>query len=242
MHTVFFVDDELLVLELFMKKPAFLECGFVNIGFSINPAEAVKTIVEAQPDVVFTDLKMPGLSGVELMAELKHNGYTGEFVVVSAYREFEEARRFFTMDGFDYLTKPVSEPDLLDLLEKLSSKLSDKKKETESLKETPSPELNKITAYLHKHLAEKHTLESISREFDMKPNYICKLFSRHLGTTFTTFLTNIRMEEAATLLIITQKTVKDISHLCGYKDYFYFCRVFREMYSCTPSVYRETAR
>ena len=238
MYKVFFVDDEQLVLDSFMSKSVFMECGYINIGHSTNPLEAVKMVLEMNPDVVFTDLKMPLLSGVELMNEIKNAGFGGEFVIISAYREFEEARRFFTMDGFDYLVKPVSDTDLQDLLEKLSVKLGEKNPEGGPVKETSSAELNKITAFLHKHMAEKHTLDSLCKEFDLKPNFVCKLFSRHLGTTYTSYLTSMRMEEAAFLLRTTQKPVKEITHMCGYQDYFYFCRVFRDKYGCTPSVYR----
>ena len=240
MYRAFFVDDEPLVLEAFMSKSVFLECGFINAGHSSDPRIAIKTIIEVQPDVVFSDLKMPALSGVELMNELKQSGFSGEFVIVSAYREFEEARRFFTMDGFDYLVKPVTETDLLALLEKLSGKLYDKVMKANPIKETPSPELNEIITYLHKNISRRHTLESICNEFYLKPNFVCKLFSRYLGTTFTAYYTNVRMEEAAVLLRTTQKTVKEISYICGYQDYFYFCRVFRDIFSCTPSGYRET--
>ena len=242
MYHAFFVDDEPLVLEAFMSKPVFLECGFLNIGHTSDPLNAIKKIIEMQPDVVFTDLKMPFRNGVELMDELKQSGYTGEFVIVSAYREFEEARRFFTMDGFDYLVKPVSEADLLVLLEKLSGKLQGKKTKANPIKETPSPELNEIIAYLHNNISKGHTLDAICNEFFLRPNYVCKLFSRYLGTTFTAYYTSIRMETAAMLLKTTQKPVNEISSICGYKDYFYFCRVFREAFSCTPTAYREIAQ
>jgi two-component system response regulator YesN len=116
LYRAYFVEDKPLVLEAFMSNPVFLECGFINAGHCVNPVEAVKEIQKINPDVVFTDLKMPVLNGVELMEELKRAGYNGEFVIVSAYGEFEESRRFFTMDGFDYLIKPVSEHDLQTLL------------------------------------------------------------------------------------------------------------------------------
>jgi len=242
MYRAYFVEDKPLVLEAFMSRPAFLECGFINVGHSVNPLEAVRAIVEMQPDVVFTDLKMPGLSGVELMDELRRSGYGGEFVIVSAYGEFEESRRFFNMDGFDYLIKPVSENDLQALLEELAHKLAAKKAERNPAKETTSPELNKITAYLLDHISDKHSLESIGMRFGLKPNYICNLFSRYLETTFVAYLTKLRMEEAAMLLKTTQKAVKEIAAICGYPNYFYFCRVFRDVFACTPSAYRESAR
>ena len=246
MYSIFFVDDEPLVLESFMSSSVFLECGYCGGGYSINPLDAAQLIEKTNPDAVFTDLKMPGLSGVELTEQLKRGGYCGEVVIISAYGEFEEARRFFKLGGFDYLTKPVSEQELQKLLEKLSEKLSGKLS-PETLKTedpflpaaTVSRELNAIAEYLHKNIALKHSLESISEYFHFNPNYICNLFARHLGTTFVTYMKNIRMEEAAKLLQATQKPVKEIANLCGYKDYFYFCRVFRETYACTPTDYRE---
>jgi len=239
LHRAFYVDDEPLVLETFMKKPLFLENGFFNVGHSYDPFEAIKIIADTQPDVVFTDLKMPMCNGVEMMNKLRQSGYNGEFVIISAYREFEEARLFFKMDGFDYLVKPVSDSELLVLLEKLTNKLYSKKMEVKQIKKTPSPELNDIIEFLHKNMKDKHTLESVCTEFMFKPNYVCKLFSRYLSTTFTTYCTSIKMEEAAILLRTTQKSVKEISYICGYQDYFYFCRVFREIHSCTPSAFRE---
>jgi len=242
LYQIFFVDDEPLVLDSLMSSPAFLECGYQNAGYSHNSVTAVDAVRQTRPDVVFSDLKMPGLNGAELMAELKRTGYDGEFVMVSAYAEFEEARRFFKMDGFDYLLKPVSDQDLYGLLEKLTARLAAKKAVPAAVTETPSPELNRITSYLRRHLSSRHTLESVSEAFGYTPNYICRLFSRYLGTTFVSYSTKIRMDEAAALLKTTDKPVKEIAALCGYGDYFYFCRVFREKHACTPSSYREAAQ
>ena len=242
MHRVYFVEDNPLILESFMSRPVFLECGFINVGHSVNPVEALKAIKDTNPDVVFTDLKMPGLNGIELMDKLKLGGYDGEFVVISAYSDYSEVRRFFNMDGFDYLVKPVSENELQALLVKLSDRLTAKKADVNPARGTPSPELNKITAHLRAHISDRHTLESIGSKFNLKPNFICNLFSRFLGTTFISYLTNIRMEEAALLLRISQKPVKEVAIICGYPNYFYFCRVFREAYACTPTMYRERDR
>jgi YesN/AraC family two-component response regulator len=71
---------------------------------------------------------------------------------------------------------------------------------------------------------------------------ICRLFSGQHGTTFLACLTKLRMEEAARLLRDTKKDVKEITHLCGYDDYFYFCRVFRKHHLCAPTTFREGAK
>ncbi|MDL2248235.1 helix-turn-helix transcriptional regulator [Tyzzerella sp. OttesenSCG-928-J15] len=86
-----------------------------------------------------------------------------------------------------------------------------------------------------------HTLESLSEKFNINPTYICQLFSKHLNTTFISYLTDLRMEKASALLLKTDKTIKEIAVLSGYNDYFYFCRVFKEHFNVPPSKFRKAA-
>lgn len=242
MFRAFFVDDEPLVLDEFASNPLFSECGYQVVGKSINPVKAINEIGKQLPDVVFTDLKMPELSGVAMMEKLRNRGVTCEFVIISAFPEFEESRSFFLLDGFDYLLKPVSDRDLQSLLGKLSGRLACKKNLSHSnnASGTSSSELNMIIDYVNENLSVKHSLESLSREFHTNPSYICQLFAAHLGTTFTAYLTKLRMEEAAKLLTDTQREINEVAALCGYRDYFYFCRVFRKHHLCTPTAFRES--
>lgn len=242
MYRAYFVDDEPLVLDELIHRALFAECGYQLAGFSSDPVKAEKDIKKINPDVVFADLKMSGMSGVALMEKLKGKGVDCEFVIISAHGEFEPARHFFTKGGFDYLTKPVSDHDLQRLLNTLAAKLAGKKRPKSMPESTPSPELNMLVRYLGENLAAKHTLEALSERFGMNRSYICNLFSNYLGTTFVSYMTRLRMEEAARLLWEKQKSVKEISALCGYSDYFYFCRVFREYHFCTPTGFRERAQ
>ena len=239
MYRIYVVDDEPLILDGFVKNPVFAENGYIVAGSSADPVFASKEIRKTFPDVVFTDLKMPGCSGLELMEELIESGIDCEFVIVSAYGEFEDSRRFFRMKGFDYIIKPVSDHDLQDLLGKLSGKLALKKAGGNAVDETPSPELNMMLADLRENFASKKSLEALSTKYRVNQNYICHLFTRHLGTTFVSYLTMLRMNKAASLLKNTHKSVKEIAGLCGYNDYFYFCRVFRDYYRCAPTTFRE---
>jgi len=241
LYRAYFVDDESHVLEKLTGNPAFMECGYQTVGFSADPVKAASEIKRLSPDVVFTDLKMPGLSGVELMEQLRTSGVKCEFVIISAYGEFEAARHFYNMKGFDYLTKPVSDDDLQTLLGRLSGRLADKRSLPVATDITGSPELNNILAYLKENLSKRHTLESLSEKFDIHITYICDLFSNRLGTTFRSYMTRLRMEAAAGLLKNTDKSVKEIAGLCGY-DYLYFVQVFRKYYACSPTTFREEGR
>ena len=232
------VDDEPNVLENLTGNPLFIDCGYKIAGSSTDPIEAMNEIKRIIPDVVFTDLKMPGLSGVELMEQLRERGAECEFVIISAHGDFEASRRFFKMKGFDYLTKPVSDEELQSLLGRLSGRIAGKKASLSTHGGTSSPELNRIIAFLEKSLEEKHTLESLSEKFDINATYICHLFSVNLGTTFVSYMTKLRMETAADLLKGTRKSVKEIAGICGY-DYLYFVQVFKKYHACTPTAFRE---
>lgn len=89
---------------------------------------------------------------------------------------------------------------------------------------------------------KKHTLKSLSREFNISQTYICNLFANHYSSTLTIFITNLRMREAGKLIIKTDSPLKEISVHCGYPDYYYFCRVFKTHFGKAPSEYREANR
>ena len=238
MYRAYFVDDELHALESLTGSPLLASYGYQVVGFSTDPKKASSEIKKLSPDVVFTDLKMPELTGVELVEQLREKGADCEFVIISAYPEFEASRRFFTKKGFDYLVKPVSDDDLRALLEKLTARLAGKMEKTDMDGGTTSPELNNMLAYLKDNLAAKHNLESLSEKFNTNSTYICELFSNYLGTTFVSYMTKLRMEAASEFLRDKNKSVKEIAGLCGY-DYLYFVQVFKKFYACSPTAYRE---
>ena len=238
LYRAYFVDDEPHALERLAGSSLWSSHGYQVVGFSTDPKKALSEIKKLSPDVVFADLKMPELTGVELMEMLREKGMECEFVIISAYPEFDSSRRFFTKKGFDYLVKPVSDDDLLILLEKLTARLAGKRGKTGMDESTASPDLNNMLAYLKENLAAKHTLESLSEKFSTNNTYVCELFSNYLGTTFVSYMTKLRMETAAEFLKDKNRSVKEIAGLCGY-DYLYFVQVFKKFYACSPTSFRE---
>lgn len=237
MYRVYLVDDEALVLESMVKSIPWAEHDLEVAGMSTDPLAAREEILALRPEVVFTDIKMPGMTGLELIGSVREAGLESEFVVVSAHESFDYARQVIQHGGFDYLIKPTEGEQMAELLARLLARL-EKKLPHRNLPTTSSGELNRIILHLNRSIDQKHTLGEIAAIFNISSGYICNLFSKHLGITFSAYLTKIRMEAAARALAATDKPVKQIAAECGYEDYFYFCRVFREFHGRTPTQMR----
>jgi two-component system response regulator YesN len=232
------VDDDQLVLDKYWaRRRLFFDGGFEITGAQTNPLLALEEIRDTRPDVVFSDLKMPEMSGIQMMEELSRDTFRPLFVIISAYNEYKEVRKLFLSYGFDYLVKPIADSDLVELLGRLAGKIDYVLPEIEQ--QTASRRFNEILHYLKEYSAMNHTLETISERFGITPGTICNLFSKHLSTTFSSYMNAMRTEHAETLLLTTDKPIKEIAINCGYGDPLYFTRVFHKKHGISPTRYRE---
>ncbi len=240
MYSVYLVDDSNLILQSLTESINWVNNGFILLGSNTNPKTALEEICLKKPDVVFCDLKMPDMSGIELIYKCKSAGLSCEYIMLSSFPEFEASRDFFMLGGFDYLLKPINTETIQLTLEKLLEKLLVK---LPRLNNEITPEFassfDNLVAYLNENYSKKHTLKSLSEKFFMSETYICTLFSKKLSTTFSMYIIALRMKKAGELISTANTTMKEIGILCGYSDYFYFCKVFKNFYGMTPSEYKK---
>ncbi len=104
------VDDEkslVLLLSRILKKEGYQVQGVYS------GEEALAVIPKLEPNLVITDLKMPGISGIELMEKVKSDRQEIDFIMLTAYASVENAVSAMKCGALDYLTKPLSNPDEL---------------------------------------------------------------------------------------------------------------------------------
>jgi two-component system LytT family response regulator len=119
------VDDEPDGIRA-LKKLLELHCPQVTIeATAANAAIARQQVEEIQPDVVFLDIRMPGKSGLDLLAELSAKDF--EVVFVTAYNQY--MLQALQYSAADYLLKPVDKDQLTAAVQRVEKRLQDKKKE-----------------------------------------------------------------------------------------------------------------
>ncbi|MDL2294027.1 response regulator [Ruminococcaceae bacterium OttesenSCG-928-D13] len=239
MYQIYLVDDDAVILDEIIAEIPWQDNGFQVAGWSTNPEQALAEITSLRPHVVFSDLKMPGLDGLALIAALRDRKIACETVMISAYGEFEDSRSFFRLEGFDYILKPIQPDDVQIVLERLGKRLLQKGIYAyEAEESTVNPAFQALVAHLTKNFRKKYTLEQLGRKFSLSPNYICNLFAKNHNTTYGRFVTDLRMKEARRLMGDGSMALKEIAINCGYSDYYHFFKVFKEYYGVSPTLYR----
>lgn len=97
-----------------------------------NGSEMIALTREHMPDIVFTDIKMPCMNGMDAIAECRKYTDRTEFVVVSGYSDFEYAQRCISLGVNEYILKPIEKEKLAEIMEILQVKLASRKRESNS--------------------------------------------------------------------------------------------------------------
>ena len=113
------VDDEPDICSLIHKLIDWEGLDIISLGSALNGLEAMDIILQKSPDVVITDIQMPGMTGLEMIEKTTDLQLPISFIVVSGYSEFEYAQQAMRFNVKDYLLKPISKTDLNLVLERI---------------------------------------------------------------------------------------------------------------------------
>lgn len=130
MISVYIADDEAWITIGLKKLIQKSGLPFEVIGEAHNGVTTLEDIKTLKPDVLFTDIRMPGLSGLEVMSYISEHQFATKVVLISGYAEFEYARQAMLCGAFDYLLKPIRQETLNKTLSRLRNELEPAASET----------------------------------------------------------------------------------------------------------------
>jgi len=95
-----------------------------------------------------------------------------------------------------------------------------------------------ILSFLENNYNKDISMSTLADKYYLSLSYLCRIFKKEVGMPFTSYLSNLRLAHACILLRSTNMSVYEVAESCGYKDYFYFARLFKRTVKITPSQYR----
>lgn len=208
-------------------------------GFN-NAHDALKFISNNKTDVLFTDIKMPKISGLELIQRVREYDSSIKIIVISGYADFSFAQKAISYNVFRYLLKPVTRQDAENLIMKLKTEL-DAENRALNIEKTytdiTNPTFREILKFINQHYSEKLQLNLLAERFHINKSYLSQLFSEYLGCGFNEYITELKMQKAAEML---ERNISgtEIANFLNY-DYVYFNKLFKKRFEMTTAQYRQ---
>lgn len=107
-HTMVIIDDEYIVVEGLKAIIARAGLDYEIVGFAYDGLSGLEIIRETRPEIVITDIRIPGLDGLSLIEAAREFLPDTAFIVISGYNEFEYARKALSLGVKAYIDKPIS--------------------------------------------------------------------------------------------------------------------------------------
>jgi two-component system response regulator YesN len=126
MWKVLLADDEEVILSGIRKMIEWEKFEAEIVGEAHDGEEALELVQRHQPDIVISDVKMPGMTGLELLEEIRKSQPETQMIFISAYQEFDYVKFAISKGAVDYLLKPVRRRDLEQVLHKTIEQLRDR--------------------------------------------------------------------------------------------------------------------
>ena len=119
MISVYIADDEVWVVLGLQKQLKKTGLAVKVVGSANNGLTAKEEIAKLKPDLVFTDIRMPGENGLELLNDIGGLSPETKVVIISGYADFEYAKEAIKGHAYEYLVKPIHEKDLVDVIKRI---------------------------------------------------------------------------------------------------------------------------
>ena len=236
MYSVYIADDEMWVIVGLKKRIEKTGLPFQVIGEANNGVMALEEIEKKKPDILFTDIRMPGYSGLELLELLRKKELQTKVILISGYAEFEYAQSAIRNGAYDYLLKPIDQEKLQIVLERI---LGDGAGILENEQLVAPSTIRKIMDEIKEHYTENITLTGLAEKYAISVSYLSELLKEHLQLSFSEYISSKRIQKAKELLADESLSIEQIAEQTGYNDYFYFTKVFKKNTGISPSKYRK---
>jgi YesN/AraC family two-component response regulator len=251
-------DDE-KVIRQGLQSLNWQQVGIDEIRIAENGLSAKEILQNEAVDILISDIRMPGMSGIELAEFVRQYSLDTAVIILTGHSDFEYARDAMRNDVYDFMLKPLRPKDILATVANVLVKLEQKRYKEKIVREydkdtrqydTKQQLLNcfgKVSAQMVEmltdiadHYADDISLNELSEKYFFSAAYLSKLFKKETGYHFKDILTGIRLMNAAEMLSEKEDKINVIAENVGFNNQRYFSQVFKKVFDCSPSEFNES--
>lgn len=257
MYKVVIVDDEPIIVDGLSRIIQWDKYGCRLVGTAFDGRKGIEVIDETQPDIVFSDIAMPELEGLQMIEAVREKHPDMMVTILSGVRSFECVQTAIKLGVCRFLLKPSRSEDLEEALQYMTETLTRRKARNDYIKyclekgisfqnrkidrshgATGSFLVKNALEYLDMHYAEKITLSDLADKMYVSQWHLSKLLNGYTKKSFNELLNEARIREAQWLLTDFSLRVGDIAEMVGFVDIAHFSRVFKKYTGMSANEYR----
>ena len=254
-------DEDYLRREIALTTP-WQGLGCSLMGEAVNGDDGLKLIRKIRPHLIITDIRMPGMDGLEMLKEVDRimDSDKPAAILLTGHSDFEYAREGIRLGVRDYLLKPIDDEEFHSLIASAASDLERQIKQKETnygldlidesrlslFKEYGPPaggdrkdEYVRLSVeFIGNNYTSDISLMDAACELGITQGYLSRLFKERTDFTFLEYLTCYRLRKALKLLKIRSLRINEVASQTGFQDHGYFTQLFRRYMGITPGQFR----
>lgn len=242
MPSLLIVDDELHIRRGLSCSINWKAYGVDDIYTASNGMDAIQTVKTHSVDLVITDVRMPDMTGLEMIRRIKVLSPHIKFIVISGHAEFDFAKEALHLRVSEYLLKPVNICELIHLVQdaldlRVSAATDEQAKATAAAARSGNQMVSRVIAYIQSNYRSPISLTELGKEMERNPSYISYIFHKETGKKFVDYINEVRIEHALKLIETSNLMLYEIASMVGFTDYRQFTRAFKKLAGCSPTEY-----
>ena len=234
------VDDEDIIVSGLVKVMPWAKYGCEVAATASDGLAAQAVLREKRPDILFTDICMPGADGLALLAAVRSEFPDMQVTILSGFPDFEYAQRAIGLGVVRYVLKPSKMHELEEALAVMVENLGGAPASgaVQSAENAHNFIIKKAVQYIEQHYAEKLTLPDVADKVYVSQWHLSKLIAKNTGQSFSDLLNGVRIAKAKQLLADPALKVWEVSDAVGFADVTHFSRIQKKMENMSANEYR----
>lgn len=259
-YRVCVIEDEPLMREYLSNNLSDIHCDFEVTATAANGADALNLLNTQSFDLIISDIRMPGYSGLEVVEQLRSVDDDTPVILLTGYDDFSYAKTAIRLGVNDYLLKPLNDSELHNSLNNVKARIQQTRNSI-VIPDDLSPDslakliadkfraqssedsqiVKKAVVFISEHFCENISQSDVSDALGVSAAYLSGLFREGTGESYSEFIKRLRMTKAAALLKSQPDiTISTIAEQVGYFSDKHFISVFKNYFGTTPTEYRKS--